>query len=47
MDSNTFWQVFWETGSPEAYLLYAKARHMEEADVFNDRGACPSDNGLQ
>ena len=30
MDAALFWNVFLETGSPEAYLLYRKA--LEEAE---------------
>ena len=33
MDSNDYWMCFLETGAPEMYLLYAKARKSEEAYV--------------
>lgn len=40
MDSRNFWQVFIETGAPEMYLLYNKARKMEELHVSDDSGSC-------
>ena len=39
MDSKVFWQVFLDTGAPEMYLLYNKARQTEELHVFNDPGS--------
>lgn len=33
MDSKDYWKCFIETGAPEMYLLYAKARKSEEAYV--------------
>lgn len=47
MKADTFWQVFLETGAPEAYLLYQKARRMEEHHVYNGPGTGASGNGLQ
>ncbi len=47
MDAHTFWQVFLETGAPEAYLLYSKVKHMEEAHVPDDQRLGASGNGLQ
>ena len=47
MDPQAFWQVFMETGAPEMYLLYNKARKMEEGHVFNDPGTGSESHGLQ
>lgn len=47
VDSNTLWQVFLDTGAPEMYLLYNKARQVEEIHVFNDAGTGPAGDGLQ
>ena len=38
MNSQNFWQMFLETGAPELYLLYNKAKKMEDIHVFNDSG---------
>ena len=47
MDSQMMWQMFLETGAPEMYLLYSKARKMEDTNVFDDSGVSASDNCLQ
>ncbi len=47
MDSALFWQVFLETGAPEAYLLYNKARRTEAVHVYDDQRACTESNSLQ
>lgn len=47
MKAQDFWTIFLETGAPEAYLLYNRARRMEETDVFNDPGIGASGHGLQ
>ncbi len=33
MNSQFFWSVFMETGAPEAYLLYHKAKSLEDTYV--------------
>lgn len=38
MDSNQFWLAFMDTGAPEMYLLYTKAKRMEELHVSDDQG---------
>jgi len=38
MKSDQLWQLFLETGAPELYLLYNKARKTEDADVLDDPG---------
>lgn len=47
MDSQSYWQLFLETGAPEMYLLYNKARKMEDVHVFNDTGSGASGNCIQ
>ena len=43
---NELWQLFLDTGAPEAYLMY-KAKLAEENHVSDHPGHCPSGNGLQ
>ncbi len=43
---NELWQLFLETGAPEAYLMY-KASMMEGKDVSDDPGHRPQSYGLQ
>ena len=38
MNSQDYWQIFLETGAPEMYLLYNKAKNMENTHVFDDTG---------
>ena len=33
MRSDTFWQLFLKTGSPEVYLMYNEARRSEQSHV--------------
>lgn len=47
MNANAFWQMFLDTGAPEMYLLYNKARKMEDVHVSDDSRPCPAGNGLQ
>lgn len=47
MDAQMIWQMFLETGAPEMYLLYNKARKMEENHVSDDPGTCFESNSLQ
>lgn len=47
MNSQALWQVFLETGSPEMYLLYNKARQMEENHVLDDTGLSAARHELQ
>lgn len=47
MDSQQIWQLFMETGAPEMYLLYQKARRMEVPNVFESPGIGASDYTLQ
>lgn len=47
MNANNFWQVFLDTGSPEIYLLYSKAKKMEDLHVLDDQGLDPAGYKLQ
>ena len=47
MNSKDYWQLFMETGAPEAYLMYASQLKMEEQHVFNRPGHRPQGNRLQ
>jgi hypothetical protein len=43
---NELWQLFLDTGAPEAYLLY-KAKEAEEQNVSEYSGHRPQSHGLQ
>ena len=47
MNAQNYWQLFLDTGAPEMYLLYNKARKAEGIHVFNDSGVGTSGNSLQ
>lgn len=47
MNTKELWQVFMETGAPEMYLLYNRARKMEESHVFDSTGIGSTGNELQ
>lgn len=47
MNAKDYWQLFLETGAPEAYLLYAKQIKTEAKHVLDDSGYRPKSNGLQ
>ncbi len=47
MDAGMLWQLFLDTGAPEAYMLYQRARRMEGTDVFDDAGTGAARYGLQ
>jgi len=38
MNAMDYWQLFLETGAPEAYLLYSKQLKSEAYHVFDDSG---------
>lgn len=46
MNASDYWQIFMETGAPEAYLMF-KAMQTEETHVSDDPGSRPQSNGLQ
>lgn len=39
MDAKELWQLFLETGAPEAYIMYANAIKSEEINVSEYHGA--------
>ena len=43
MKSKMYWQLFLETGSPEAYLMYNEAKRLEQVHVHQYEG--PGDTG--
>lgn len=47
MDSTELWQLFLDTGAPEAYLLYSKALRMEKSHVSDNEGLGSANHGLQ
>lgn len=47
MLAKDYWQIFMETGAPEAYLSYRNALTMEANHVPDHEGAGPASDGLQ
>jgi len=47
MKSMDYWQLFLETGAPEAYLMYSKQLKAEADYVFNNPGTCSASHQLQ
>lgn len=47
MKAADYWQLFLETGAPEAYLMYSKQLKSEGNHVFDDPGYRPESLGLQ
>ena len=47
MKAADYWQLFLETGAPEAYLLYSKQMKSEGDHVLDDSGYRPESNRLQ
>lgn len=47
MQSVDYWNLFLETGAPEAYLLFQKARKLEAIHVPDDASAGSAGVGLQ
>ena len=47
MKSSDYWQLFLETGVPEAYLMYSKLLRAEDPYVYDDPGHRPAGHGLQ
>ena len=39
MNAQDYWKVFLDSGIPEYYLLYNKAKRQEESNVLDDAGA--------
>jgi len=47
MEPMRVWQMFLETGAPEYYLLYRKARKMGETNVLEDSRPGTAGHSLQ
>lgn len=47
MEAKDYWQLFLETGAPEAYLMYSKAMKVETANVPDSSGSGAQGHGLQ
>jgi hypothetical protein len=48
MMKDALWQLFLETGAPEAYLLYkSQAKRTETTHVSNDKSTGAPGHGLQ
>ena len=47
MPSQDYWNLFLETGLPEAYLLYKSVLKAEKSHVFNDSRPGSTGNSLQ
>jgi len=47
MKSDLYWQLFLNTGSPEAYLMYNEARRLEQSHVPQHEGPGGSGHALQ
>ena len=47
MEAKEYWQLFLETGAPEAYLLYSKQVKSEAQYVLDHSGCCSEGDGLQ
>ena len=47
MNAMDYWQLFLETGAPEAYLMYSKQLKSEATHVFDDPGHRSESYGLQ
>ena len=47
MNAQDYWNLFLDTGAPEAYLMYSHLAKSEETHVFDDSGHRPESYGLQ
>ena len=47
MKAELYWQLFLQTGSPEAYLMYNEARRLEQSHVPEYEGPGSSGYALQ
>lgn len=47
MNAAEYWQLFLETGAPEAYMSYSNARKKEEQHVSDGSWYRPESYGLQ
>ena len=47
MNSMEYWNLFVQTGAPDFYVKYNKAKRLENAHVSNDPGARAPGHRLQ
>ena len=47
LHASDYWTLFTQTGSPEAYMLYAKQLKLEEGNAPEDPSPGPAGYGLQ
>ena len=47
MNARDYWQIFLDTGAPEMYLMYNKARKMEMTHVPDSQGTGSAGDSLQ
>ena len=47
MNAADYWTIFVETGLPEAYLLYSRAKRMEAKHVSDNNCTCLAGDRLQ
>lgn len=47
LSASDYWQLFAQTGSPEAYMLYTQQLKMEEGNAPEDPSPGPAGYGLQ
>ena len=47
MDAKQYWNVFLDSGIPEYYLLYLKAKKQEDAYVYDNAGTGTAGLSLQ
>ena len=47
MDSDYYWELFMATGAPSFYLAFQSCRRAEDADVSENTGSCPPEDGVQ
>ncbi len=40
MNAADYWQIFMDTGAPEMYLMYHKAKRQEDTHVLDNTGPC-------
>ena len=47
MNASDYWSLFAQTGSPEAYMMYARQLKLEEGNAPDDPSPRPAGYGLQ
>lgn len=47
MNAQDYWKVFLDSGIPEYYIMYNRAKKLEDTNVFEDPGVGPAGVPLQ